>query len=467
MNVPLPCRGEGEADASGLLLPEEVFPSDISPKTPPARPRIRSDAEEGGAAKMVRVSIGSDLTRVSPSRLRMFARGLLELPPFVSQDNQPLLDVVTAASFLARHAGELVLLHHCGEVRIGKPRQIGATTEDVIVALASDSLTEVPGKTFAWRDRLGTCHSVSRIFADAYQLSSVSARSDWQKMWHAAPASVRDNWCQLLSTVSYSTLSTQATMPLPDGADLPSEECSGCMLTWHSCLGRGDDVVGHWLSHDISELVLLELVQGDATCQARFKAFLSFLQCMDRRTGFTHHSAAMELNSEDRSTCAVVQFLAHCCVDWEVRKPELLKVNFVRQEWPCDGYSPHVKFTMVKRNADPKKLMTQGLFYCGARKVGFVFQYSSCTPGKDRCLQCLLLLLGHVEWHNGLSAASGGFVRTGPECSGLWVRGIRPRLASGCTWFGGGSGVHCLWLVVVLVFVSFPRSRLRLTGRVE
>ena len=95
---------------------------------------------------MVRVSIGSDLTRVSPSRLRMFARGLLELPPFVSQDNQPLLDVVTAASFLARHAGELVLLHHCGELRIRKCRNIGATTEDVIVALASDSLTEVPGK---------------------------------------------------------------------------------------------------------------------------------------------------------------------------------------------------------------------------------------------------------------------------------------------------------------------------------
>ncbi len=67
---------------------------------------------------------------------------------------------------------------------------------------------------------------------------------------------------------------------------------------------------------------------------------------------------------------------------------------------------------MVKRNADPKKLMTQGLFYCGARKVGFVFQYSSCTPGKERCLQCLLLLLGHVEWHIGLSAASGGLVRT-------------------------------------------------------
>ena len=74
MNVPLPCPGEGEAVAPGLLLPEEVPSPDISPKTPPARPRIRSDAEEEGAAKMVRVSIGSDLTRVSPSRLRMIAK---------------------------------------------------------------------------------------------------------------------------------------------------------------------------------------------------------------------------------------------------------------------------------------------------------------------------------------------------------------------------------------------------------
>ena len=98
MNVPLPCPGEGEADASGLLLPEEVPSFDISPKTPPARPRICSDAEEEGAAKMVRVSTGSDLTRVSPSRLRMTASSRLRLPPFVSQVNLPLLDVVTAAS---------------------------------------------------------------------------------------------------------------------------------------------------------------------------------------------------------------------------------------------------------------------------------------------------------------------------------------------------------------------------------
>ena len=220
---------------------------------------------------------------------------------------------------------------------------------------------------------LGNLSFPSRIFAHAHLLSRVPALSDWQKLWHAAPASVRDNCCQLLSTVSYSTLSMRAAMPLPDGAHLPIEECSGCMLSWQSCLGRGGDVVRYWLSHDISELVLLQLVQGDATCQALFEAFLSFLQCMVQRTGFTHHSAAMELNCEDWSTCAVVHFHAHCCVDWEVREPELLKVNFARKQWQYDGSSPHMTFTMVKRNADPKKLMTLGLFYCASRKVGSVF----------------------------------------------------------------------------------------------
>ena len=185
------------------------------------------------------------------------------------------------------------------------------------------------------------------------------------------------------------------------------------MLTWQSCLGRGDDVVRHWLSHDISERVLLELMQGDATCQALFKAFLSFLQCMVRRTGFTHHAAAMELNSEDRSTCAVVHFHAYCCVDWDVRKPDLQKVNFVRKDWQYDGYSPHVKCTMVKRNADPKKLMTQGLFYWAARKVGSVFQFSSCTPGKDRCVQGLLLLAGSTKRPHMLGFWSVWAIRMG------------------------------------------------------
>ena len=412
-------QAAAEPRAAELLLPEDISTPDTSPKTPPARSRVCSEAEEEGAAKMVRVSTGSELTRVSPSRLRMIARSRLKLPPFVSQVNLPLLEVVTAASFLAWHAGKLVLFHNLREVRTRKTRKIGLTTEDIIVALAGNSQAEVPGKSHNWRDRLGICHAVSRIFADAYQLGRVSARGDWQKLWHSAPPVVRENWCHLLSTDAYGTLSTQAAVPTQDGEALPCEECCGCMLTWQSCLGRGDDVVRHWLSHDISERVLLELMQGDATCQALFKAFLSFLQCMVRRTGFTHHAAAMELNSEDRSTCAVVHFHAYCCVDWEVRKPDLLKVNFVRKDWQYDGYAPHVKFTMVKRNADPKKLMTQGLFYCASRKVGSVFQFSSCSPGKDRCVQRLLLLAGSTKRPHMLGSLSVWAIRMGRR--GQWA----------------------------------------------
>ena len=42
MNVPLPCRGEREADASGLLLPEEVsFPTYRRRHRPPVRGFVR------------------------------------------------------------------------------------------------------------------------------------------------------------------------------------------------------------------------------------------------------------------------------------------------------------------------------------------------------------------------------------------------------------------------------------------
>ena len=139
-------QGAAEARAAELLLPEDISTPDTSPKTPPARSRICSEAEEEGAAKMVRVSTGSELTRVSPSRLRMIARSRLKLPPFVSQVNLPLLDVVTAASFLAWHAGKLVLFHNLREVRTRKTRKIGLTTEDIIVALAGNSQAEVPGR---------------------------------------------------------------------------------------------------------------------------------------------------------------------------------------------------------------------------------------------------------------------------------------------------------------------------------
>ena len=93
--------------------------------------------------------------------------------------------------------------------------------------------------------------------------------------------------------------------------------------------------------------------------------------------------------------------------------------------------------------------MTQGLFYWAARKVGSVFQYSSCTPGKDRFLQRLLLLSGNDERPNGPGAASVWLVRTGREGSGLRAREHPPKMGALVYRVCGGNGVRWVRLIVV------------------
>ena len=258
------------------------------------------------------------------------------------------------------------------------------TTDKMVMALAADPSRELPGKAYNWRERLNAMHNVSRTFATVYHLSVLAGRQAWQKLWTDTTSAVRANWTRLLDADNYEDLVAALEQPNCDAGAVPTEECCGAVITWQTCLGRRiDDPVRHWLSRGVGQDVLLELMQGDEVCQSCFRSFCSFVHSMVHKTGFSHFSCSMELNSEDHASLAVVHLHATVCTGWKRRGAELQKVPFQRSEWSYDSYSPHTEFTNVKRNADPKKLMTQALFYCAAEKVGSVFQYSSLRPGKD------------------------------------------------------------------------------------
>lgn len=359
-----------------------VASGDLSPAT--VRPRAEDDSDEGPPAKRTpeckaMVALGS-----SPTKLKAIARKTLKLPPLILQSTLPKYQDVTAANLLAWHAGCLVLHHDLKEKRVRRSSKAPLDTESIIVTCAA--APDHPGgdRTRSWQERQSIKHNAARLFSKVFQMTAVQGRTAWQPIWANAPEAVRANWGRLLEAEGYEKLVQEAEPPSDEPEDGSHVvECHGAMLTWQSLLGRSDDPVRCWLSHNIGRDVLVELMQGDEICKSVFKTFCSFVDDLASPNGFKHFACAMELNAPDAAR-AVVHLHAYIAISWiQGRIPELVKGTFLQEQWQYGGYAPHVAFTKIKRNADPKKLICQGLFYCAAPKIGSVFRHCSLEPGKD------------------------------------------------------------------------------------
>jgi hypothetical protein len=167
-------------------------------------------------------------------------------------------------------------------------------------------------------------------------------------------------------------------------AESDEQVCVGAVLTWQSTLGRKEDCVREWASLGISIETTAELMHGDHVCKAHFEMFVRTVGALVDQHGFMNFSACMELNPSRE--LSVVHLHAYVCADWSKYKgSKRVAGRIAPEQWVFDGYTPNVRFTNVRRNACPKKLMSGGLLYCAVPKIGSAFQYCSLTPGKDCC----------------------------------------------------------------------------------
>lgn len=364
-----------------------TLPFEVCDDSPDASVRQRSEEREADEPPAKRTPQWKAAGSNSPTKLKAIARSTVKLPPLISQSTMPKLEDVTAASLLAWHAGRLVLHHNLKEKRLRRTSKTPFDTEDLLVTLAANPWHQSPEKPRTCVDRLKLKFGVARIFSKVYNLGIREGRAAWQLTWSVTPADIRENWARLLEAEGYEKLEQEAE-PKQEEVEPVSRavDCHGAMLTWQTALGRGDDIVRHWLSHKISRDVLVELMEGDESCKAIFKTFCAFVDNLVSQNGFKHYACAMELNAQDAAR-AVVHLHAYVAISWvQGRTPELVKGKLQQEDWQYCGFAPHVTLTKIKRNADPRKLICQGLFYCAAPKIGSVFRHCSIEPGKDRAL---------------------------------------------------------------------------------
>jgi hypothetical protein len=228
----------------------------------------------------------------------------------------------------------------------------------------------------------------------SYALSAREARKATSALWAAASQDTKNKWFTLSRAEGYEQLAV-AVLPRGSLAAASGHEAFGAMLTWQSSIGRANDKVSQWAAHGFDFATVCELMAGDAELNDIFISFCAWLSVTCKKQRFHLWSAAMEANPSRKS--AVVHLHAYVCVNWRFRgKPEWQMGSLEAEEWRFGSFAPHVQPTIVHRNANVQKLMTSGLFYCVAPKVGSIFRYSELVAGKD-CGQWAGFAISFVE----------------------------------------------------------------------
>lgn len=343
-----------------------------------------------GAAPTVRVeSAGQDPSDVgvrsgniehSPRKLRRMANATLHLPLELAVPKLPAQNTVSISGLLAWHSAQLA---HTGgltgdrrRVRSKGPAPIGT----VATLLARDPEAVLDDRLIIASDRLKASQAAAKVFAWAYGLSAREGRRLSAPLWTRSSQQAKNNWYVLTSYAEYPDLLESALVQ----AERAATDCEsfGALFTWQTSIGRQDDIVKYWISHGVVGEQLSDLMSGDASLKASFDVFCSWLAAQTQSCGFAFWAAAMETNMS--GSAAVVHLHAYVCQDWRTKgSSKWVKGNASADAWAYGSYTPDCRLTWLRGNCDPKKLMTSGLFYCSAKKVGSVFQASNLTPGKD------------------------------------------------------------------------------------
>ena len=384
VNTSVGAAGSSSASIADLetVESESVVDLDVTPQV--KRPCTSMEEPELS-------STSTSASDVSPGKLKSMARRMLVLPPVISQPFLPELSSVTGRAFLAWHAGDLVERGKVEDRRKRCLRKGRLPLDQVLLRIAAEPDADVSCGACCWSNRQKAGHAAAALFSEAYSLTVREARKSWAPVWARAPATVKNNWVFSFASEGYDEMRKKLSLPANlTTVDEAAEGVSvGALLTWQSSLGRCRDCVAEWVGMGISVDTTAELMQGNEYCKQRFARFCSTVLAYVSQHGFKNASCSMELNPSRKE--AVVHFHDYVCADWEQWKGAKRATGVcLKDDWAFDGFTPTVKFTNVRRNACPKKVMSGGLYYCYVAKIGSVFQFCTLTPGKDCSLTACL-----------------------------------------------------------------------------
>ena len=324
----------------------------------------------------------------SPGKLRRFSNNAMVVDTSPSVPVLPSLADVCAESLLLWHVHQTVNREGPPTSKRRRLRGKCAPLVSEVGPCIADRSLSVHEHKFKATDRQRVSQVAARVMGAAFRLTVREARTRFASLWKAASVETRTHWCHFARCADYpQPLASGPVSPLKVKDEI-AIEAYGALFTWQTAIGRGQDSVRNWLDLNIEGETLFDLMQGDKELQYAFSTFSQWVESQCACQDFSIWATAMEANTSPDARAAV-HLHAFVCADWKLRHtPQWVKGDATSSQWQWQGYNPFVRVTAVRGNADAKKVLVQGLFYCQARKVGSLFSAGNVAAGKDFAAYC-------------------------------------------------------------------------------
>ena len=300
--------------------------------------------------------------------------------------SRPDLDAMTSGELLRYHAQTLL---DSNQYPPEKKRRLTAKTviskNFLLQQLVKDPTKVITVTPIDWVCKRKLHCFVAHVTAAHYGLRVLPCRKIIKELWlHISPEELQ-NWRLVELTFGVPSLTAEKG----DNVLEESIEMYGGLFTWHSLLAKHSDMINRMITAgcDINEIA--ELAATDPELAREWHCFSTWADALGEKLGFEYRAMCMELCKQEASK-AKVHFHVYYARDFHKwRSAEYGPIVVKRERVRYMNFDPHIRKANLRNANNPTKVLTAGLWYVLAPKIGSVFRYSKYALFKDHILLVL------------------------------------------------------------------------------
>jgi hypothetical protein len=205
------------------------------------------------------------------------------------------------------------------------------------------------------------------------------ARAEIKEVWQNVTDEALQNWKMVQDTFGWPKLKS----PSKDETEEVEIELYGGCFTWHSLLARSTGTVARLIAAGVGTGEIAEIAAGEPELQREWFCFKNWLDALGEHLGFECRAMCVEMCMPDAQK-AKIHYHCYLARDWKKwRTPAWAPIKVKKAEFEYMNFTPHISKANLRGAANPKNLITGGLWYCLAPKLGSIFRFSTHQLYKD------------------------------------------------------------------------------------
>ena len=251
--------------------------------------------------------------------------------------------------------------------------------------LVKDPTKVISSASIDWVCKRKMNYFVAHVAATHFGLRIPLARKLIKDLWlHISPEELQ-NWRLVELTFGVPSLTAEKG----DNFLEESIEMYGGLFTWHSLLARHSDLITRMITAGCDINDIAELAATDPELAREWHCFCTWADALGEQLGFEYRAMCMELCKNEASK-AKVHFHVYYARDWRKwRSVEYGPIVVKRERVRYMNFDPHIRKANLRNANNPTKVLTAGLWYVLAPKIGSVFRYSKYSLFQDLILLVL------------------------------------------------------------------------------